>query len=324
MVEAVAPTRAPAAAPAGGAPVLRSFTDTFATELLALCDTDERVVAISAGMVHSTGLGRIEAQHPERVYDVGIAEQHAATFAAGLALAGRRPVLALYSSFFNRCFDQFVLDVSLHDAPVTFVLDRAGITGNDGPSHHGINDLALALLAPGVEVYAPSCPAGVGPALREAVARGVPAVVRIPKGAAAQLEGFDGPPGTTRRLHRGDDLCIAAVGAMVAPAVEAAALLAADGVQVDVWDVRRVRPLDERFLAAALRAPVVLTVEDGVASGGAGSWVGHQLGERGWRGTIRHAGVPIAHVPHGSQAGVRSLLGLDAAGIAARARSALG
>lgn len=280
----------------GGAP---TGSSRFATALADLVAADQRVIAVDP----ATGAAG------------GLAPADAVTFAAGLAAAGRRPVVTLPAPLFSRCFAQFLLDGSPRSHPVVFVSESAG---------PGASDLALGLLAPDVAVYAPSGPADVGPALREAVARGSTAVVRLPDGAGDRLPGFDGPPGTARRRHQGDDLCLAAVGAMVGPAAAAAEAMVDDGIGVDLWDVFRVRPLDGRFLHAALAASTIVTVEDGVACGGAGSAIAHHLGEHGWRGHIRHLGAPDAPVPAGTQDGVRSLLGFDAPGIAAQCKVAIG
>lgn len=271
----------------------------FAAALADLAVLDARVVAVDA----ATGAAD------------GLVPADAVTFAAGLAAAGQRPVVTLPAPVFSRCFAQFLLDGSPRSHPVVFVSETAG---------PGLSDLALALLAPDVAAYAPSSADDVGPALREAVGRGVTAVVRLPDGEADRLPGFDGPPGTARRRRHGDALSLAAVGTMVGPAAEAAEVLADEGIGVDLWDVYRVRPHDERLLHAALGASTIVTVEDGVASGGAGAAIAHHLGEHGWRGHIRHLGVPDAPIPEGTPDGVRSLLGIDVAGIVAQCKVALG
>lgn len=318
---------------ANGGGTTRSWTSVFSGSLLEIAEDRPDLVAITAAMPGSTGLLPLASRHPGQVLDVGIAEQHAVTSAAGLAHAGKLPVVALYSTFFSRAFDQANLDVGLHHEHVVFVLDRAGITGDDGPSHHGILDLGLSLRIAGSTVLTPSCAEDLDRLLQAAVEVEGPAFVRFPKGAVVTAEelGFDPAADevtglSARRLRSGADVCVLAVGDRVAPALEAAELLADDGFEATVWDVRSVRPADPTMLAAAADCPLVVTVENGLVGGGAGAELADRLVERAG---VRHApavlrlGVPSAYLPHGAPGRILAELGLDGAGIAAATRKAL-
>ena len=270
------------------------------------------------------GCSPFAARHPDRCFDVGIAEQHAVTAAAGMAMRGLRPVVAIYSTFLNRAWDQVVHDVGLHRLPVVFCVDRAGITGDDGPSHHGVYDLALLTKVPGMTVFAPSSYAEVGVMLREAMRiTSGPVALRWPKTPAPEGDGV-GTGTRARRVLEGRDVCILAVGKMVEAAREAAEILAGDAIRPTVWDVRSV-PLDERMLTAAARSPLVVTVEDGIAEGGVGSLITSALArrrdDRGPRVVV--LGTPLAYLPHGKVPDLLAQLGLDGAGIAAAAVKAL-
>jgi 1-deoxy-D-xylulose-5-phosphate synthase len=303
----------------------RSWTQAFSESMLAVAQADPRVVALTAAMPGSTGLLPLSEWSPERMIDVGIAEQHAVTSAAGLAHAGRIPVVAVYSTFFSRAFDQANLDVGLHNEHVVFVFDRAGITGDDGPSHHGILDLSLCLRIPTMTVLAPSSEEELARMLHDAVNLEGPVSIRFPKGGAVSRPGT-GSGLAARRLREGEDVLIAAIGDRVGAALDAAELLAADGISAAVWDVRCVRPLDPQLLAAAADAPLVVTVENGVVSGGAGSYITDRLVERTG---VRHAppilrlGVPDGYLPQASPDRIVAELGLDGPGVAAAARKAL-
>jgi len=304
-----------------------SYTDAFTAALVGAAERDDRVVAITAAMPGPTGLIPFEQRFSHRFFDVGIAEQHAVTAAAGMAMAGLRPVVAIYSTFFNRAFDQASFDVGLHRLPVVFVLDRAGITGDDGPSHHGVLDLVLTLGIPGMTVLAPSSPAEVAVMLEEALRQPGPCAIRWPKTPCPP--GWSPRPGSglrANRLRSGRDVCILAVGKMVAEADEAAAKLEADGISTTVWDVRVVKPLDIDMLSDAASHPLVVTVEDGVRIGGAGSHISDALA--GLNPT-RHCppvlllGTPLEFIPHGRPDAILAHLGLDGDGIAGSVRHAL-
>ena len=323
----VRPPRPPAESAAEEDTAPDSYTDSFTTALIEAAERDERIVAMTAAMPGPTGLLPFEQRFPHRFFDVGIAEQHAVTAAAGLAMAGMRPVVAIYSTFFNRAFDQASFDVGLHRLPVVFVLDRAGITGDDGPSHHGVLDLVLTLGIPGMTVMAPSSPAEVGVMLAEALRQPGPCAIRWPKTTC--------PPGWSpeagsglqaRKLRAGRDVCILAVGKMVAEADHAAAKLEADGISTTVWDVRILKPLDVDMLTDAASHPFVVTIEDGVRIGGAGSHISEAMA--GLNPT-RHCppvlmlGTPLEFIPHGKPESILARLGLDAGGIAGSVRHAL-
>jgi 1-deoxy-D-xylulose-5-phosphate synthase len=298
----------------------RSYTEAFAEALLAEAAVRREVVAITAAMDGPTGLTGFKAGYPDRFFDVGIAEQHAVTAAAGMAMAGLRPVVAIYSTFLTRAFDQVYYDVGLHRLPVVFCIDRAGITGDDGPSHHGVTDLALLTKVPGMTVLAPSSYEEVGVMLRWALAsRTGPVAIRWPKTEAptAAVTG-DGLAG--RLVRVGTDVCLIGVGKMLGPCEEAAGLLGADGVSATVWDPRSLTPLDPAMLDHALSHRLVLVAEDGVAEGGVGSMVASALlaagGDRSPR--VLAAGVPVAYLAHGRAPDILADLGLDGPGIGAR------
>jgi 1-deoxy-D-xylulose-5-phosphate synthase len=311
-----------------GMPKPGSYTAAFTEALIAEADAHPEVVAITAAMPDSTGLLPFAERYPDRCFDVGIAEQHAVTAAAGMAMGGLRPVVALYSTFLTRAFDQANLDVGLHAQPVIFCLDRAGITGDDGPSHHGVLDMMLLTKVPGMVVFAPSSYQELQQMLHDAMAlTDGPVSIRYPKTAARHE-----PPGQIghglkgRRLMQGDELCIISVGKMLDAAEAAANQLTASGVSVTLWDARVVKPLDPEMLADAARHPCVLTVEDGVREGGIGNAVQdqlaeHTLGEHEPR--VRVLGTPIAFIPQAKPDAILSELGLDPAGITASALSLL-
>jgi 1-deoxy-D-xylulose-5-phosphate synthase len=317
----------------GGNKGPKRWTSVFGEVMLELGDERPELVAITAAMPGSTGLLPLAARHPDKLLDVGIAEQHAVTCAAGMAHAGKLPVVALYSTFFSRAFDQANLDVGLHGEHVVFTMDRAGITGDDGPSHHGILDMALALRIPGMHVLAPSCEEDLRALLRTAVDLDGPVLLRFPKGAVLTHEDLgveeDALPVdglSARRLRTGPDVCILGVGDRAAAAVDAAGMLAADGIEASVWDVRSIRPADASMLADAAEAPLVVTVENGVVGGGAGAELSERIVELAG---VRHAppilrlGVPASFLPQGKPDHILSELGLDASGIATATRKVL-
>jgi len=305
-----------------------TYTQVFSDTMVALTDAHDDVVAITAAMPGSTGLLPVQERHPDRVIDVGIAEQHAVTAAAGMAMGGLRPVVAVYSTFFTRAFDQANLDVGLHNQPVVFALDRAGITGDDGASHHGVLDMALALKVPGMTVFAPSSAGELERMLTDAVTLPGPSLVRFPKGAA-RVVGDDqvGAGLDARQVREGADVCILAVGKMLEAAEEAAQLLAGEDIDAAVWDVRVVKPLDTAMLRAAASAPLVVTVEDGMRVGGAGSHIADgiaQLDEGRVSPPVLLLGTPDAYIAQAKPARIHAELGLDGHGIATSIRKALG
>ncbi len=304
-----------------------TYTDAFSRALLESAEQDSRIVALTAAMPGPTGLLAFQARFPDRFFDVGIAEQHEATAAAGMAMAGLRPVVAVYSTFWSRAFDQANLDVGLHACPVVFVLDRAGITGDDGPSHHGILDLALALSIPGMTVFAPSAAEEVGPMLRTALELQGPSTIRFPKSAPRHIAPEDVGSGLQAKLLRAGDgsVCLLGVGKAVGACVDAADELAAEGTDATVWDVRVVTPTDVGMLADAARHQLVVTVEDGVRHGGAGAFlvdaIAAQVESAGTPlPTTRVLGVPRQFLAQGRADDILASLGLDAAGIAESVR----
>jgi 1-deoxy-D-xylulose-5-phosphate synthase len=306
-----------------------TYTDAFTQALLAAAEDDPRIVALTAAMPGPTGLLPFQARFPDRFFDVGIAEQHEATSAAGMAMAGLRPVVAVYSTFWSRAFDQANLDVGLHGAPVVFVLDRAGITGDDGPSHHGILDLALALSIPGMTVFAPSSAEEVGPMLRAALELPGPSTLRVPKTAPRHVDPDEVGGGLgARRLRAGDgSVCLLGVGKLVGACLAASDELAGEGIDATVWDARVVAPPDPAMLADAARHRLVVTAEDGVRHGGAGAFLldamaAHVESAEMPAPATRVLGVPRQFLAQGKADDILAALGLDGPGIAESVRRA--
>ena len=321
-----APVFNPVTGPPKWAPA--GYTEAFSAAMVEIGQSRPEVHAITAAMAGPTGLLPFEARFPERFHDVGIAEQHAVTAAAGMAMGGLRPVVAVYSTFFSRAFDQANLDVGLHGLPVVFALDRAGITGDDGPSHHGVLDMALCLQIPDMTVLAPSSAAEVGVMLHQALALDGPVAVRYPKGTARQVPPDQVGSGlAARQVREGDgEVCVLAVGKMVEAAEEAARELEHRGVSATVWDVRVVRPLDSAMLADAARHRLVLTVEDGVRLGGAGTFIADALGRLDLSRPappVVVLGTPLEYISQAKPAQIHAELGLDGPGIAASVVKAL-
>ena len=324
---------APVFDPAIGPPkaVPTGYTQTFAETVIKLAEADDRIVAITAAMAGPTGLLPFEERFPDRFFDVGIAEQHAVTAAAGMAMGGMRPIVAIYSTFLNRAWDQVVYDVALHRLPVVFCIDRAGITGPDGPSHHGIYDLAMLARVPGMRVLAPSSAQELQVMMADAaeLADDGPVAIRYPRGRARQVGELDVGSGLNARQirHAGDaanSVCVIAIGKLVAAAERAADDLAASGVDVTVWDARCCAPLDPEMLADAAQHSAVVTVEDGVVDGGIGSTISMRVGELAPTVLTRSLGIPTRFIPHAATPEeILSTLGLDHLGIAAAIRSAL-
>ncbi|MDQ6856349.1 MAG: 1-deoxy-D-xylulose-5-phosphate synthase [Candidatus Dormibacteraeota bacterium] len=303
-----------------------AWTDVFGEALLEAAEADKRIVAITAAMASSTGLLRFAERFPQRFFDVGIAEQHAVTFAAGLAMQGMRPIVCIYSTFLQRAFDQIACDVALHRLPVAFVLDRAGITGDDGASHHGMLDLAYLRLIPGMVVSAPSSPDDLRRLFATALAHDGPFAIRYPRGSApaagsAPLEPLE--IGRMSVVREGADVALLAVGKMVGAAVEAAESLHGEGISCTVVDARFVKPLDTGIPGLAARHRAVLTIEDGTAIGGFGDAVLEALAQAGVTVPVRRLGLPDSFIEHGAQPLLLHKLGLDAEGIATATRELL-
>jgi 1-deoxy-D-xylulose-5-phosphate synthase len=307
--------------PATGIPVAksaRSWTQVFSEELVEIGGERKDVVAITAAMLGPTGLDKFAAAFPDRTIDVGIAEQHAVTSAAGMAFAGLHPVVAIYSSFLNRAFDQLLLDVALHKAGVTFVLDRAGITGDDGPSHHGIWDMALTGIVPTLSLAAPRDGARLKEVLRESLdISDAPTVIRFPKGAVtADIPAFERRDGIDV-LYRGEsaDVLLISVGAMATMSVEAASQAYREGVGVTVIDPRWVKPLPKSLITMADRYKSVVVVEDGIAHGGIASALSEMFRSAGLDTPIHSIGVPLTFIEHSKRAEILSDLGMTAQNI---------
>jgi len=307
-----------------------SYTAAFTEAVIKEAEHRPEVVAITAAMPDSTGLLPFKERFPDRFFDVGIAEQHAVTAAAGMAMGGLRPVVAIYSTFLTRAIDQVNLDVAMHGQPVVFCLDRAGITGDDGASHHGVLDMVLLSKVPGMTIFAPSSYRELGIMLHDALelCTDGPAVIRWPKTMPPDDDGPADEVGSglsARKVRTGGDVCLMAVGKMLAAAREAAEALAAEGVEATVWDVRVAKPLDEMMLADAATHPAVVTIEDGYREGGIGSAIADRLAEGRATGAPRLAvlGVPVQFIPHGKPDDILASFGLDAAGVTAAARGLL-
>jgi len=306
-------------------------TDAFTRALLRVAEHRSDVVALTAAMPGPTGLLAFQARFPDRFFDVGIAEQHEVTAAAGMAMAGLRPVVAVYSTFFSRAFDQANLDVGLHGLPVLFVLDRAGITGDNGPSHHGVLDLPLTLSIPGMTVFAPSSAEEVEVMVETALSLPGPASIRFSKTRPRHAApGEVGHGLAARQVRCGDgSVCLLGVGKLLAACEEAADELAAEGVEATVWDVRVVSPPDPAMLADAAGHRLVMTAEDGVRTGGAGMFladaIGEVAGEAGaWPPPVTVLGIPRRYIAQGEVDAILAGLGLDGPGIATSVRQALG
>lgn len=303
--------------PETGKPVKKSepnWTSVFSDEIAAIGAEREDVVAITAAMLGPTGLEKFQKLFPKRTIDVGIAEQHATTAAAGMAFAGLHPVIALYSTFLNRAFDQLLLDVALHKAGVTFVLDRAGITGDDGPSHHGIWDLAIGGIVPTLRVAAPRDGARLKETLREAIdVSDAPTLIRFPKGAVGpDIPAFERRDGIDV-LYRGEsaDVLLVSVGCMAAMSVEAAAQAYREGVGVTVIDLRWVKPIALSLLTMARRYKSVVVIEDGIRHGGIASTISELFRDNDLQVPIHSIGIPLEFIQHSKRGEILSDLGIS-------------
>lgn len=330
----------------GGASSL-SFTEVFSQSMLEVARSEPNVVGITAAMLAPTGLSAFAAEFPGRVYDVGIAEQHAITSAAGLAYGGVHPVVAIYSTFINRAFDQLLMDVALHRAGITLVLDRAGITGPDGASHNGVWDLAVLQVVPGIRISAPRDEATLRELLREAIAvDDGPTVLRFPKAGAGEAipalwravdgvdvlratDSADEPADTTSQKARGvsteqptlqhftGDVLFVTVGPMCRVALEAAELLAEQGITSTVVDPRWVVPVAASVIQLADQHRLVISIEDGIRVGGVGTRIRQALRDAGVDTAVSEIGVPDEFLPHATRAELLADAGLTAEKIAA-------
>ncbi len=296
-----------------------TYTDVFGEALMTAATTRPEVVAITAAMASSTGLLNFAKEFPERFFDVGICEQHAVTFAAGLALAGMHPVVCIYSTFMARAFDQTIMDVALHKLPVVFIIDRAGVTGPDGPSHHGVFDLSFLRLIPNLKIAAPADATELCALLETALASDGPIAIRYPKGpvpSTPELPVEPLPIGRWEELRKGSDAVIFAVGRMVEVAMEAAERLELQKVSCAVVNSRWIKPVDPRIVDWARTHPVVVTVEDNVGAGGFGGAVLETLAPHGLAGRVRVLALPDEFLPQGKASDILKEHGLDSAGVA--------
>jgi 1-deoxy-D-xylulose-5-phosphate synthase len=291
-----------------------SWTSVFADEIVSLAEKNPRLVGITAAMLRPTGLHKFAERFPSRVLDVGIAEQHAATSAAGLAFGGMHPVVAMYATFVNRAFDQVLMDVALHKAGVTFVLDRAGVTGPDGPSHHGMWDLAILQVIPNIRIAAPRDSTRLREELGEAVAvDDAPTVLRYSKGTVGDemdalrrtADGVDVLREATQK-----DVLIVTVGAMAKLGLQVADRLAAQGIGATVIDPRWVVPVAGSVIELAAEHRLVVTIEDGVRVGGIGTRIRQDLRAAGVDTALTELGLPDEFLPHGGRGFILEEVGL--------------
>ncbi|MFE7358271.1 1-deoxy-D-xylulose-5-phosphate synthase [Streptomyces sp. NPDC057543] len=303
-----------------------SWTSVFGDEIAAIGAERPDVVAITAAMLHPVGLTKFAEAFPDRVWDVGIAEQHAAVCAAGLATAGLHPVVAVYATFLNRAFDQLLMDVALHKCGVTFVLDRAGITGPDGPSHNGMWDMSLLQVVPGLRIAAPRDAHELRAELREAVdIDDAPTVIRFPKESVGEPVPAIDRIGSMDVLHWADDpdVLLVAVGVLAPVCLGAADLLAGRGIRCTVVDPRWVKPVDEQLAPLAERHRLVAVAEDNSRAGGVGSAVGQALRDAGVDVPLRTFGIPEQFLAHGKRGELLADIGLTPVEIAGRISAAL-
>jgi 1-deoxy-D-xylulose-5-phosphate synthase len=306
-----------------GAPVnlkKEGYSHVFGETLVRLAEQDSRIVAITAGMKDGTGLTEFAARFPDRFFDVGISEEHAVVFAAGLAAAGLRPVFAVYSTFAQRAVDCIIHDVCLQDLPVIFGFDRAGIVGDDGPTHHGVMDIPLCRSIPGLTMMQPRDPAELSRMLALAVQLGRPVAIRYPRGGSAPVSPVETPllPGRAEVMRQGKDVAIWALGDMLPVGLQVADILAQQGMQACVVNPRFIRPLDTALLAQQVADGIRIfaTIENGAVTGGFGSAVEESLNVQGFSGCVRRFGWPDEYIPQGSPLALFQQFGLSAESMA--------
>lgn len=303
------------------------LTEVAGRALADAADRHPNIIGISAAMVSTAGLKQMAQRFPDRVVDTGIAEQHAVTLAAGMAMAGKKPFVTVYSSFLQRAFDQIVTDVALHDLPVAFLLDRAGITGPDGPSHHGVFDLSYLRMVPNMVIGAPADATELCAMIETAADHDGPIAVRYPKGGATSVLSLPVEPlevGVAEQISAGSDVLLLAAGRMVEIAEKAGAELEGKGVSAGVVNARWVKPLDLRILEWAAEVPLVVTLEDGVVAGGFGSAVMETFSESGMVKKLTSIGVPDHFLPFGAPSDVAESVGMDTDSVVERVLVALG
>lgn len=297
-----------------------TYTQAFTKAIRKEAAVDENVVVVTAAMTDGTGLAEFADTYPDRFFDVGIAEEHAVGMASGLAMGGKKPVVALYSTFMQRAIDQLIINTALPQANVVFAIDRAGLVGDDGPTHHGVFDMVYARMIPHMRILAPSNEAELASALHTALALEGPVIIRYPRGEAPGVAMPDDPElleeGVSHEVKSGDDVAILAFGRMVNNALEAAQLLEAEGISTRVVDMRWVKPIDKEAIKAAAETKLVVTIEDGVIIGGACEAVHEVLGEEGLKVDTLSLGLPDEFIEQGKVDLLFADLGLDAPGIA--------
>ena len=303
-----------------------SYTEAFSETLVKIGESNSNVVAITAAMPDSTGLLSFRERFPERCFDVGIAEQHAVTAAAGMALGGLRPVVAIYSTFLTRAIDQINLDVGLHELPVIFCIDRAGVTGDDGPSHHGLLDISLLSKIPKMKIFAPSSYQELQQMLEDSIEiTDGPVAIRWPKTPAPQVEWNEVGSGTDARkvieTPGKKEVCILAAGKMLAEAL--GVLKQPQGINATIWDPRILHPLDKEMLADAMKHKLVVTIEDGYVEGGFGSSVLSHINREQSDCRVINLGVPLSFHSHDKPDSLLSSFGLNAVEIAKTIEQAL-
>jgi len=304
-----------------------TYTNVFGEAVMSAASRHPDVVAITAAMTSSTGLLNFAREFPERIFDVGICEQHAVTFAAGLAMGGKRPIVCIYSTFLQRAFDQTMMDVCMHRLPVVFVIDRAGVTGPDGSSHHGVFDLSYLRLMPNLKIAAPADATELCALLETALSSDGPVAIRYPRGtvpATPDLPVEPIPIGRWEEVRRGADVAIVAIGRMVEVATVAADQLAAEGIACGVVNARWLKPIDPRLVTDwGVRYRLLVTAEDNVGTGGFGAAVLEALAPHGLAGKVRTAALPDRFLPHGRQAEILAENGLDPDGLVRAVKTAL-
>ena len=303
----------------------KSYTSVFSEAICELAKEDEKIAAITAAMPQGTGLDRFETLYPERFFDVGIAEEHAVTFAAGLAAGGMKPVVAVYSTFLQRAYDQIVHDVCVGELPVVFAVDRAGIVGNDGETHQGILDLSYLSHVPGMTVMAPSDATELRDMLRFAVSLRKPVALRYPRGSVYERKTESRTPiayGKAEWIYRENEIVLLAVGSMVETAIKVRELLREGAYRVSVVNMRFVSPVDTDVLEDAAEGHrVIVTLEENVASGGLGEKVAAYYAERGRKVQLKTIALPNHYIEHGDAEVLRDKYGLTAEKIAEEVRA---
>jgi 1-deoxy-D-xylulose-5-phosphate synthase len=302
-----------------------TYTEVFGNTMCELMGRDEKIITITAAMPDGTGVDKVLEKFPERSFDVGIAEQHAVTFCAGMACEGLKPVAAIYSTFLQRGFDQVIHDVCLQDLNVTFAMDRAGIVGADGPTHHGLLDIAYFRGYPNIVLMAPKDEAEMRDMMLTSIEFDGPAAIRYPRGSGVGADITREPQlleiGKGETLREGSDVAIVAYGSMVNPSIDAAKMLEKDGVDATVVNARFVKPLDEELILSLLEDHrLIVTVEEAYLAGGFGSAVMELLESKGLQDRVKvvRMGVPDKIVTHGDPRLLLAKFGLDADGIHAK------